>query len=145
MNINNLKETLKINGYKLTEQRLAILKILVNNNTKLISVEKILKQTKEIYHRTNMSTVYRNLNILDKLNLLYKVVTEDGISLYKLICSSRNHHHLICKQCGKTEMIDFCVIDKLEGLFKDKNFNLTNHKLEIYGYCLECNKHDNKL
>lgn len=138
MSLNDLLDILKCNGYKITEQRKTILQVLASNTNNLISVENILSKSKEIYNKTNMSTVYRNLEVLEKLNLVYKVITENGTTLYKLICSDKHHHHIICKKCGKTEVIDFCPINTFKKLSKDRNFNLTDHKLELYGYCMDC-------
>ncbi|MBF8984244.1 transcriptional repressor [Lutibacter sp. B2] len=138
MNLNVLLNKLKANGYKTTEQRKVILQVLVSNDQNLISVETILSKSKEMNPKTNMSTVYRNLEILEKLDLLYKVIAENGMTLYKLACSDKHHHHLICKGCGKTEVIDFCPLKSLIQLSKEKNFNLTEHKLELYGYCKDC-------
>ena len=132
MKLNDLLDTLKSNGYKITEQRKTILQVLAANNTNLISVENLLNKSKEIYHKTNMSTVYRNIEILEKLNLVYKVMTEDGINLYKLVCCDEHHHHIICKQCGKTEIIEFCPMDIFKKLSKDKNFSLTIMKITIW-------------
>lgn len=138
MRLNDLLDKLKSNGYRVTEQRKAILQVLALNMNNLISVERLFNKSKVICNRTNMSTVYRNLEILEKLNLIYKVMTEDGIALYKLLCSVDHHHHIICKKCGKTEAIDFCPINTFRKLSKDKNFNLTDHRLELYGYCMDC-------
>ncbi|WP_432404076.1 Fur family transcriptional regulator [Wukongibacter sp. M2B1] len=143
MKLNYLLDKLKSNGYKITEQRKTILQVLTSNNKNLISVENLLDKSKEIYPKTNMSTVYRNLEILEKLSLVYKVVTENGITLYKLVCSNEHHHHIICKKCGRTEAIEFCPINTLEKISKDKNFDLTDHKLELYGYCIDCQSSKN--
>lgn len=142
---NDLLDKLKSNGFKITEQRKAILQALVSNNNNLISVEKLLSESKKNYHKTNMTTIYRNLEILEKLCLVHKIINEDGTALYKLVCSvKQHHHHLICKKCGKTEAIDYCPIKDLEQILNDKNFNLTNHKLELYGYCKNCRNSENK-
>lgn len=139
MKLTDIIDKLKSNGYKVTEQRKAILQVLSSNQNNLISVEKLFNKSKEIYHKTNMSTVYRNLEILEKLSLVYKFTTEDGLALYKLVCANEHHHHhIICKGCGKTEIIDFCPMNTFRKLSKDKNFSLTDHKLELYGYCIDC-------
>jgi len=139
MKLNNLIDRIKSNGYKITEQRKAILQVLASNVNTLISAENLFNNSKEICYKTNMSTVYRNLEILEELNLIYKVITEDCIALYKLICPDiEHHHHIICKKCGKTEAIEYCPINTLEELSKNKNFLLTDHKLELYGYCIDC-------
>jgi Fe2+ or Zn2+ uptake regulation protein len=133
-----LLESLKSNGYKITEQRKSIIQVLTSYNNKFISVETLFNESKKIYSKTNMSTVYRNLEILENLNLIHKILTKEGISLYQLISTTTHHHHIICKRCGKTEVIDFCPISSFEKLSKNKNFTLTDHKFELYGYCFNC-------
>lgn len=143
--LNDLLDKLKSNGYKITEQRKAILQALVSNNNNLITVEKLLSESKKNYHKTNMTTIYRNIEILEKLDLIHKVINEEGTSLYKLSCSiNHHHHHIICLKCGKTEAIDFCPLKDIEQLLNDKDFCLTDHKFELYGYCKECKNSENK-
>lgn len=140
MIINELLDILKSNQYKITEQRRAIMQILSNHHHGMLSVEELYNETKVIYPKTNMSTVYRNIEILESLNLLYKIMNDNGVTQYKLICCEEHHHHLICTHCGKTEVIDFCPLDTFESLAKQKNFQLTGHKIELYGQCAQCLK-----
>ncbi len=139
MNLTEIITILKNHNYKITEQRRAILQILSNHNHHgLLSVERLYQETLKLYPKTNMSTVYRNLEILESLDLLYKIVNDNGATSYKLICCNEHHHHIICNNCGKTEVIDFCPIDTLKLLANEKHFQLTAHKIELYGYCHEC-------
>lgn len=142
LELKDLLEKLKKNGYKITEQRKAILCTLVHNKNTLMSVEQLLSHAQKINYNTNMSTVYRNLEILEKLDLLYKITMDTGITFYKLICSYEHHHHIICKKCGKTEKINYCPINKFEEISEEKKFRLTEHKLELYGYCHDCLQED---
>ncbi|SKC81177.1 zinc uptake regulator, Fur family [Maledivibacter halophilus] len=144
MKLENIMDKLKSNGYKITEQRKAILEVLSLNHNNLISVEYLFDESKKIYSKTNMSTVYRNLEVLENLNLLYKFITDEGTALYKLRCCDKHHHHIICKNCGRTEIIEFCPINTLIELSKDKKFDLTDHKLELYGYCIDCQNSKDK-
>lgn len=140
-----LLNILKSEGYKITSQRKAIIEALVSYRDNLINVECLFSKAKELYPKTNMSTIYRNLEILEDLNLLYKVIGDDGTAMYKLTCSNEeHHHHIICKICGKTETIDFCPIDVFTKISNEKHFNLTGHKLELYGQCYDCNQKGNK-
>lgn len=138
MKLTHLVEMLQSNGYKVTEQRKAILQVLASNQKNLLSVENLFYKAQEVCQKTNMSTIYRNLEILEKLNLIYKIVTDNGLTLYKLICFEEHHHHIICKRCGKTEAIEFCPLNTFIEISKDKNYILTDHKLELYGYCSDC-------
>ena len=138
MNYEDLVCALKKNNYKITPQRKAIIQTLIENKSNLITTQALYSSSKELYPKTNRSTVYRNSDIFKKLNLIYKVADGEN-ALYKLNCNYKgHHHHLICKNCGKTEAIDFCPIETLQQLSKEKEFNLEEHKLELYGTCKQC-------
>lgn len=140
MKLDDLIEIFKSNGYRITEQRKAILTVLNKYKNNFISVDKLFKNAKELCSKTNMSTVYRNLEILEKLHLIHKIINDDSISMYQMKCIDEHHHHIICKCCGKTETIDYCPITQLKHITNNKKFILTDHKLELYGYCEKCNE-----
>lgn len=143
MNYNDIIMLLKSNGYKITSQRKSIINALVLNNSNLVTADLLLTKTKDTNDKINITTIYRNLEILEKLNLLYKLNGDDGVSIYKLNCESQtHHHHIICQKCGRTEAIDFCPLDSLKELSNEKHFVLTDHKLELYGHCDKCQDKD---
>ncbi|MFZ7120801.1 MAG: Fur family transcriptional regulator [Eubacteriaceae bacterium] len=136
---NKILTTLKNNNFKITQQRQAIIETLISNCSILLSAEDLFKYTKVLYPKTNMTTIYRNLEIFVNLNLVHKIITDKGTSLFQLVCVNNNHHHIImCKECGRTEMIDYCPLNDLEKISNEKNFNLISHKLELYGICKQC-------
>jgi Fe2+ or Zn2+ uptake regulation protein len=140
MELELLIELYKKHNYKITEQRKAILTVMLNHDDKLSTVDTIYNEAKALYPKTNMSTVYRNLEILESLKLLHKTVGNNGAMLYKLICCHHHHHHLICSNCGKTEVIDYCPMEAFKSIASEKGYELTDHKLELIGLCNKCSK-----
>lgn len=138
--INYIELKLKKNGYKLTSQRKAIIEVLFENMGKFLTAEEIYLKSKVKYPQTNFSTVYRNLEILENTEILHRTNINAGVSIYELSCSGEHHHHVICKSCGKAEIIDFCPLDEVFRELNSKNFTLTDHKFELYGYCNKCKK-----
>ncbi|MCT4631572.1 MAG: transcriptional repressor [Firmicutes bacterium] len=138
MKIEDVLELIRKEGYKVTNQRKAIIQVLIENRDFLLSAEELLEKSKLIYPKTNMSTIYRNIEILSNANILFSDIDKNNIAIYKLICSNNHHHHLICKSCGRTEAIDYCPIKAIEEITKEKNYILLDHKFEIYGYCEDC-------
>lgn len=138
--IDLVESKLKENGYKLTNQRRAIIEVLFENMGHFLSAEEIYTKTREKFSQTNFSTVYRNLEILEKSEILHKTSIKDGASIYELTCSEHHHHHIICKECGKTEIIDFCPLEQIKSQLNNKDFTLIEHKFELYGYCKNCGK-----
>ncbi|MFP4698261.1 MAG: Fur family transcriptional regulator [Eubacteriales bacterium] len=143
MNTDKLIQIIKNNGYKITPQRKIILSILCQRKNNLLSIYDINDACNKQNVTTNITTIYRNMDILTDCNLVHKVLSQDGTSLYQLNCIEDHHHHIICKQCGKTEVIDYCPLNTLKKLSDSKSFQLTEHKLELYGYCKNCFKNNN--
>lgn len=135
-----LKNKLKEQGYKLTNQRKTILEVLFKNKNHFLSAEEIYLKTTEISPKTNFSTIYRNLEILEKIGIIHKTNIDNSTARYEFISYNSHHHHIICKGCGKTEPIDFCPLEEILSKLNHKNFTFTEHKFELYGYCTKCQK-----
>jgi Fe2+ or Zn2+ uptake regulation protein len=140
MNLDELFKTIKESGLRMTSQRLLILQALVDSADTLVSAESLLKKCIEKMPATNMTTVYRNLEALEKLKLLHKTTDAKGTALYKLICSNSHHHHIQCMGCGKILTFDFCPIAEFQQIAEGKRFRLTDHHIELFGYCESCQK-----
>ena len=141
MDIVKIEEIFKKSGLKLTVQRKAIIEVLINFNGHVLTAEQIYK-TKEKHPTTNFSTIYRNLEILESSNIIHKITMKGEAAKYQLVNDDKHYHHFICKDCGKSEIIDFCPLRSLSTELKRKNFVLTDHCFELYGYCNNCK--DNK-
>ncbi|TCT16810.1 Fur family zinc uptake transcriptional regulator/Fur family ferric uptake transcriptional regulator [Natranaerovirga pectinivora] len=139
MDLDQLLILLKKKGYKTTPQRKTILTVLLEQKDNLLTAQGINLECIKHKKNTNITTIYRNLELLNEFDLVHKVISDDGTAHYKLKCIENHHHHLICKGCGKMEVIDYCPIKILENLSESKSFTLTDHKLELYGYCKQCN------
>lgn len=133
----------KTPDYKMTKPRQAFAEVLVSNQEVMLSVESLYSKTKAIFPKTNLSTIYRNLEALEQMNMLYKVNTAGGVTLYKLKCAnSEHHHHIICTQCGKVLDLHYCPFDAFAKLAANSGFTITEHRLELYGLCEHCKKNN---
>lgn len=126
-------------GCKNTKSRKAVIDVL--NNSKLpVSAEEIFILIKNSGSTANLSTVYRTLELLENMGLINKTIINDGKARYELT-GDGHKHHLICTNCHKMVPIDICPIEKLEtDVMKKTNYDITGHKLELYGVCPECKK-----
>jgi Fur family zinc uptake transcriptional regulator len=129
---------LREKGYKITPQRRAVITALVNSD-RFATAQRILDYVKKTNPDISLDTVYRNLTLLADLGVVCEINTrsKDG-NIYELI-TTKHHHHLVCLSCGKAECLDFCPINRenLEQIDK-KQFVITSHSLEFYGYCANC-------
>jgi Fur family ferric uptake transcriptional regulator len=60
---------------------------------------------------------------------------------YEMIHENEHCHHLICIGCTKIVKIEDCPFKELEKTLHNRtDFDVTGHKLEVYGYCPDCKK-----
>lgn len=126
-------------GCKNTKPRKTVIEVLESTN-KSLSAEDIFIRIKELGESVNLSTVYRTLELMETKSLVNKTVMGDGKARYELTVDG-HRHHLVCTNCHKSVLIDFCPLEKLEKDISEKNnFDITGHRFEIYGLCPECKK-----
>ena len=131
-----LAKTLKRAGYRLTRPRLAVLQVLHENNEGL-NPEEIRQRGREAYQPLGLVTVYRTLEILDKLGLVRRVHSEQRCQRYAIASAAR--HYLVCRSCH-------CVLEfPCEGLepliasvCSRTGYTVTDHLLELSGVCPSC-------
>jgi Fur family ferric uptake transcriptional regulator len=132
---------LKAKGYKQTNQRQAILDILLQSPNEHLSCEEIYAQTLRTFPDLGQATVYRTLQLFTELGITTKHDFDDGKSRFELSSSENghNHHHLICLSCGKIEEVNLDLMENLEETVSSKySFDILNHNVKIYGHCKDC-------
>jgi len=127
--------------------RQAILEVLSNTEEHL-SAEEIYLAVHKIYPNVGLTTVYRTLELLVDMGLVFKFDFGDKRARYELSqgpMSKKHHHHLVCTNCGRIiDYTDFIDEEKEllrrteAGLSKKYNFKITNHLIQFYGLCEEC-------
>lgn len=141
--MDDIKQIFKEEGYKLTTQRRAILDVIVENQDKHLSPEEIYDIVKKKYPEIGIATVYRTLQLLEKLNIIYRLNFDDGYNRYELNYDSENHHHhhLICLKCGKVMEVKLDLLENLENEIENENgFKIVDHNVKFFGYCADCQK-----
>ncbi|ABN51782.1 MAG TPA: transcriptional repressor [Hungateiclostridium thermocellum] len=126
-------------GCKNTKSRKAVIEVLENAENPL-SAEDIFLCIKKQGSSVNLSTVYRTLDLMESKSVVNKIVMMDGKARYELTVDG-HRHHLVCTNCHKSVPIDFCPLENMEkdiGMRSD--FDITGHKIEIYGICPNCKK-----
>ena len=141
--LEELKLKLKDKGFKLTHQRRNIVEVLLSANGKHMSSEEIYDIVKKECPEIGLATVYRTLQVLDKLGYTNKLNLDDGCVRYELSLdkNGHNHHHLVCKKCAKIIEVEEDLLDQLEEVIKEKyGFDVENHDVKFNGYCSNCSK-----
>ncbi len=137
--LKEFKILLKSNNLKFTSQREAILKTLFNHPDHF-TPENLYLLVKETYPESNVgiTTVYRTLNLLEENHIATSI--SFGSAGKKFELGNKPHHdHLICEKCGKIIEFEDPKIEQLqEKIATLHDFKLTNHLMQLYGICQEC-------
>jgi len=135
--------TLQEKGHRLTPQRMLVIEAL-HNADKHISAEEIYKQLHSRYPYANISTVYRTLELMKKLDLVTETDFGEGRVRYH-VAEKGHHHHLICHSCGKIIDLEEAALYALKDtLFQKYGFDADLRHLAISGECSGCRKKGDK-
>ena len=128
---------LRDNGYKITPQRLAIVKILAGSEGHP-SVEDIYREIKKDFPTMSLATVYRNIILIKSFGEVLELGFPDGSNRYDGN-KPYSHPHVVCVKCKK--IVD-PKLDSLEDMKKEvsaeTNFKILNHRLDFFGICSNC-------
>ena len=126
-------------GYRMTPQRMMILSAIESSDDH-ISAEEIYAQIVAKYPNVNISTVYRTLELLERLGLVTKTDLGEGRVRYHP-ADKGHHHHLICRECGAIIDLDESLLTSLKStLLREYKFSADLRHLAILGRCVNCRK-----
>ncbi|OZG64403.1 Fur family transcriptional regulator [Bifidobacterium hapali] len=88
--------------------------------------------------RIGTTTAYRNLQMMASQGKL-DVIHLNGETLYRACVDHRHHHHIMCRNCGKTIEIEIPGLEQwIEQAATKLHYVNVAHELEIYGLCPHC-------
>lgn len=128
---------------KSTKQRDIIFdEFFTNYMGKHITVEELYEDIKKKHPSIGFATVYRTLKLFKESGIASERNFGDGKARYEPIRSeAEHHHHMICTECGQiVEFANMQIESCLLQIARLNEFNVSNHKLEIYGLCSDCKK-----
>lgn len=133
-----IKQFFKEKRIKITKSRIEIFKILSESKDSL-AVEDIYNLCKERDAKTNLSTVYRTLDLFYSHDMVDKIDLGQGKYTYTL--KEESHKHILkCNVCN-SEIEVPCPMKQIEEILKNQTgFTLTEHSLELKGICNKCKK-----
>lgn len=133
----SFSQQLRASGQKATKARQGILTVLAESD-KPLTARDIFLRLRQSADGTSLATVYRNLKLLDDGGLIQRAGIWNGQTLYRQHCLD-HQHQLICLGCRKVVKIAGCPLENFSRQIGEREgFTVTEHLLELYGYCLEC-------
>ena len=129
---------LKQRGYKMTPQRRLIVEYLHENRSHL-TAEELINFLESRAPGINKSTVYRTLDLLEESGCVVKSEL-DGRFIYHH-AEEGHHHHLVCRECGRTINCNENIFADLKKSLKESlGFQADLKHVMINGVCSDCQK-----
>ncbi len=135
--LNHLVNRLRESGFRMTPQRMAILRILLENTTHP-TAEEVFAQVKPIFPMTSLATVYKTVALLKEMHEILEINLGDSGSRYDGN-NTLPHAHLICVQCS--QIIDSNTVDLKQlanNLAAQTGFKIDHQRLDFFGICPAC-------
>lgn len=123
---------------RMTPQRDAILKILVNSRSHP-TAEDIFNLLKTQVADVSIATVYNNLRLFTDMGVIQELKYSNEPSHFDFV--SVRHFHVVCQNCGKVVDVFYPDLDRIERLVTNlTGFETVGNNIEVYAICPECQR-----
>ncbi|MFQ5560232.1 MAG: Fur family transcriptional regulator [Nitrospinota bacterium] len=131
--LGNIKEKFKKGGFRLTPQRLAVLKCL-DGDTSHPGPNEIYVRLKNNFPSLSLTTVYNTLEMLKQIGEIIELTLDRERTRYDPDTSP--HDHIICEMCKKIE--DIPSENKKIPFVEVKGYKITAASTQFFGVCSKC-------
>ena len=137
-----LKTTLKNRKQRMTAQRELILRIFMESNGKILSIDDIFHEIrKKRNQRTSKMTVKRAIDLLVELDLIREVKFDDDTCKYEYVRKETEEENVIfvCDNCEAAYKMPISN-DKLKSFIENHSnkIEIKEVNLKVTGYCEKC-------
>lgn len=132
--LESITRRLQAPGHRVTPARLGVITAVLAQSGHF-SVDDILRTA----HNVGRATVFRTMRLLTDLDILCRVLLEDGSLHYRVSRRDDHHHHLVCVSCDNVRDLEDCAVgDLVRDLAAATEYDIQGHWLEFYGRCASC-------
>ncbi len=135
--LNQMLKRLRSQNFRITPQRLAILRILASS-TGHPSAEMVYEKVRTDFPTTSLATIYKTVSLLKELGEILELGFTDGSNRYDGN-KPFPHPHVICNQCKRIIDPDLNSLrDLTREVMEETGFHIITHRLDFFGICPEC-------
>jgi len=89
--------------------------------------------------RIGLTTVYRQLTAMAAAGEVDTLRGADGQVRYRRCATARHHHHLVCRDCGRTVEVAGPAVERWSAaVAAQHDFTDVTHTAEVFGRCPDC-------
>ena len=131
-----MEQTKRDGPSRMTQQRKVIMEAL-KSTTSHPSADEVYEMVRTKLPNISLATVYRNLVILNEAGLVSEL--ECGQKPRRFDGCTTTHYHVRCLACGRVEDLKAEVaVDMRPAMRALSHYEITGHKLDIFGFCPAC-------
>jgi Fur family transcriptional regulator, ferric uptake regulator len=103
------------------------------------SAQQIHAELRKRGDQVGLTTVYRHLQVLSETGRIDAIRDSTGEILYRRCRSDAHHHHLTCRNCGKSVEVEGRAVEHwAEQVANQAGFTEVGHTVELFGLCPDC-------
>ena len=130
-----MEKALRAAGYRITQQRKAILNYLATTDAHP-SAQQVFQEAKKDHPGLSLATVYNTLETLGRMGLI-KILDFQAMD-NRHETNLVPHINLICTSCGKIQDFEKGSTIHVGKVKEEFGFEVEDFRLEYYGICSEC-------
>ena len=135
MQLEQIVDSLRDEGHRITPQRIAIMDYLLHTEDHP-SADQVHVIVKKRYPTVSLSTVYKTLDLLREKKLVNEIEVEGEA---RFDAHVNEHINLVCLNCGKIEDIDERSLKNIQlRVAKKSEYLIIKGSFEMHGYCNKC-------
>jgi Fe2+ or Zn2+ uptake regulation protein len=129
-------DVLRSQGHRVTTPRRFLIRCLIEAGGHR-TADELAAEVQSRAPDVHISTIYRNLEELERLGVIEHAHLGHGAASYHL--ASLPHGHLVCSECGKTiEVPDGLFAPLARRVRVDYGFTIDPHHFAMVGRCSSC-------
>jgi len=134
--IDDTASLLRQHGVQITAQRLAVMRAVAASPH--CTADVVAEEVRAEIGAISRQAVYDALGILVEKRLIRRIQPAGSAALYEDRVGD-NHHHVICRSCGKTVDVD-CAVGATPCLTaaNDSGYRIDTAEVIYWGVCPEC-------
>jgi Fur family ferric uptake transcriptional regulator len=137
--IGHAQRELEREGYRVSAPRSAVVETLADLGCS-VTAKEIADTLHERGQDVGVASIYRTLELLDKLRLTRRVDAAEGVARYEPVePSGEHHHHIVCDSCGEVRAFEDSGLERaIERLAGRVDYSIDAHDVTLRGECPAC-------
>ncbi len=109
--------------------------------TAFTSAQDVHAELRRRGERIGLTTVYRQLQVMAEDGTVDAIRDQSGETLYRRCETSAHHHHVTCRQCGRSVEVEGRAVERwADRVAAEAGFVDIDHTVEIFGLCPDCTR-----